>query len=187
METWIVVDEEYLSYLREYDPRVPFSNYGADKMKPFFGELFSIGDLVYITPISHPQARHNKMKNAPDFQKVYAPDKNSAVGDRLIAVVNLKYMIPIPKDMITPLVYADIEQHRTFKTEQDKSKYIDLLKTELEIIKKSNIVNKASRLYNLKINYPDNVIAQRCIDFKLLETKAMLYSDSKFQKLQDDE
>ena len=32
---WLVIDEDYLSYLRSVENRIPFSNYGNDKYKPF--------------------------------------------------------------------------------------------------------------------------------------------------------
>ena len=50
---WKVVDEAYLNYLRCYESRIPFSNYGEDKYKPFFGALFDLDDEIsYITQIS---------------------------------------------------------------------------------------------------------------------------------------
>ncbi len=58
MQNWVIIDEKYLDFLRAAEPRIPFSDYGTDKYKPFFGVLFEIGDLVYVTQISHAQPRH---------------------------------------------------------------------------------------------------------------------------------
>ena len=55
---WLVIDEKYLDYLRETENRIPFSDYGKDKYKPFFGILFETEDFYYVTQISHPQRRH---------------------------------------------------------------------------------------------------------------------------------
>ena len=33
---WIDIDDKYLDYLREFEKRIPYSDYGTDKMKPFF-------------------------------------------------------------------------------------------------------------------------------------------------------
>ena len=48
---WCTVEEKYLKYLRSYEKRIHETNYGISKFKPFFGKLFEIGDLVYITQV----------------------------------------------------------------------------------------------------------------------------------------
>jgi protein AbiQ len=55
------------------------------------------------------------MKNQPDFFKIYDLQNLS----RLIAVVNLNYMFPIPKSEVTPFVKKDIDTYRTFKLEEE--------------------------------------------------------------------
>ena len=60
---WINVNEKYLDFLRSFEKRIPRTDYGSDKYKPFFGILFEKDDLFYITQISHAQPRHLKMKN----------------------------------------------------------------------------------------------------------------------------
>ena len=52
MQNWVIVDEKYLDYLRGFEPRIPHSNYGEAKLKPFFGALFEVDELVSQT--SHP-------------------------------------------------------------------------------------------------------------------------------------
>ena len=64
---WINVNEDYLDYLRETEGRIPRTDYGTDKYKPFFGILFEVGDLYYITQVSHPQQRHRNLKQQKDF------------------------------------------------------------------------------------------------------------------------
>lgn len=46
---WLVIDEKYLDYLRQEDSRIPKSNYGKDKYKPFFGTLFETEEFYYVT------------------------------------------------------------------------------------------------------------------------------------------
>ncbi len=77
---WCTVDEKFLDYIRAYEGRIPNIDYGADKLKPFFGALFEIGDLVYITQVSCEKKRHHTMKENADFVKLYD-------GNKLIAVV----------------------------------------------------------------------------------------------------
>lgn len=90
---WINVNESYLDYLRNSESRIPRTDYGDDRYKPFFGILFEKNNLYYITQISHAQSRHKNMKQQKDFYKIYDP----AISNRLIAVINLNYMFPIPK------------------------------------------------------------------------------------------
>ena len=175
MQDWIIVDEDYLNFLRSYESRIPFSDYGADKFKPFFGVLFEIDDLVYVTQISHVQPRHYKMRNSLDFYKIFLYDKSTKISNRLAAVVNLNYMFPVPKTMVQILKYGDINNHRAFSSPQERSKYINLLKMEMNEINKMNLGVKAQKLYRLKINHPEHNVSKRCIDFKFLESKVCEY------------
>ena len=44
---WIHVNENYLDYLRNVEKRIPKTDYGTDKYKPFFGVLFEKDGLYY--------------------------------------------------------------------------------------------------------------------------------------------
>lgn len=172
---WINVNEKYLDYLRETERRIPKTDYGTDKYKPFFGVLFEVGDLYYITQVSHPQDRHRKLKQQKDFFKLF--DQN--IRGRLIAVVNLNYMFPIPKEQTSPFVKKNIHTYRTFKTEKEKSQYIDLLDTELAIINSMDLGIKAQELYKLKYDSLEDEVSKRCIDFKVMEQLARKYGKDK--------
>lgn len=167
---WYTVDEEFLKGIRKYEPRIPKTDYGPDKFKPFFGALFEIGDLVYITQVSHAQARHSKISENYDFIKLYD-------GKRLIAVVNLNYMFPVPRKKLIDVTYKNIQDFRTFVDENERSKYIAFLKKEMKQLKEKNVSDKAKRLYNLKYDYPDHEVSKRCIDFKDIEKKCREYDD----------
>ena len=176
MQKWVTVDEKYLDLLRGIDNRVPFSDYGKDKFKPFFGTLFEKDDFVYVVAISHAQDKHKAMKNAPDFLKIFIRDNKSNNGEKLAAVVNLRYMIPVPKAILEDLKYSDVDKHRCFKNEKEKSAYIDLMEKELASINAIGIEGKAEKLYSLKNNYPENNISKRCLNFSDLEDAAGKYS-----------
>ncbi len=167
---WLVIDEKYLNYLRKTEHRIPKSNYGNDKYKPFFGVLFETDDFYYVTQVSHPQKRHLEMKANEDFKKIYEPKRN-----RLIAVVNLNYMFPIPKSLYEKLQYKNIDQHRFFENDQAKSKYISLMKTELKVINKMGLEKAAKKIYENKYNNPGNELSKRCINFKDMENLALSY------------
>ena len=165
---WINVNEKYLDYLREYEKRIPYSDYGENKYKPFFGALFETDELIYITQISHAQERHKKMKQQKDFYKIHDTD----VPTRLIAVVNLNYMFPIPRCETSLFEKKDIASYRSFSDEKEKSKYIDLLDKEIKVINTLNLERAAEELYRMKYTYPDSFVAQRCLDYKTLEKYA---------------
>ena len=84
---WKIVNEDYLNYLRHNETRIPHSNYGEDKYKPFFGILFETNDFYYVTQISHAKNRHELMKENVDFHKIYHPKNN-----KLLAVVIKNYI-----------------------------------------------------------------------------------------------
>lgn len=162
MKKWTYIDEKYLAQLRSIEPRIPFSNYGCDKFKPFFGVLFTVNNLSYVTQVSSPKPKHKHINNQKDFKKIY---KNG----RLICVVNLNYMFPIPTKLLVDVKYKDIDKYRKFNNNKERSKYISLLKDELSIINQMNIEKDAKALYQLKNNYPEDTISKRCLDFKQLE------------------
>lgn len=173
MQKWKYIDEQYLNYLRKYESRIPHSNYGDYKMKPFFGELFSINDLVYVTQVSSPKPRHKALKEQLDFRKMY--DKHG----RLISVINLNFMFPVPKNYLFDIEYKNIDNYRKFNNPIQKSKYIQLLKIQLKILNTSiDIESLAKQVYDLKINQPNSSIAIRSFDFKKLEEYAVHFNNN---------
>lgn len=169
---WINVNENYLDYLRQAENRIPRTDYGTNRYKPFFGILFEVGDLYYVTQVSHAQPRHYNLKQQKDFYKIFDPKNRN----RLIAVINLNYMFPIPKSETSPFKKSEIHTYRTFDSDTEKSKYIDLLDMELSVINSMDIGTKAKSLYDLKYNEPNHVVSKRCIDFKNMEQLAMKYN-----------
>ena len=59
---WINVNEKYLDYLRAFEGRIPRTDYGSDKYKPFFCILFETEDFYYIT-------LHRCLMHNPDIKK----------------------------------------------------------------------------------------------------------------------
>ena len=176
---WYFINNDYINYLKRFESRIPNVDYGSDKLKPFFGSLFEIGNLVYVAQVSHPKERHKTLKSSKDFIKIY--NKYD-----LIAVVNLNYMFPVLKEELINITYKDIDKFRSFKNSLEKSKYINLLKKELKEINNSNIDLKAKRLYTFKYQFPDDKISKRCFDFKKLEELSKVYyKDLKLDNIQD--
>ena len=86
-------------------------------------------------------------------------------------------MFPIHKSLVKDLEYKDIDQHRTFKSEHEKSQYIDLLSKEMGAINKINMEGKAKSLYYRKATFPDDFVSKRCIDFRKMELFAQKYME----------
>ncbi|MDR1701246.1 MAG: type III toxin-antitoxin system ToxN/AbiQ family toxin [Sporomusaceae bacterium] len=168
---WKYVDEEYLNWIRiKYEARIPNTDYGEGKYKPFFGSLFRIGELIYVTQVSSPKPRHNKLKNSIDFFKIHRP-----VSDILIAVVNLNFMFPVHESLVKDIEYRDIDKYCSFKNTDEKNKYIDLMRVEMQEINKLDIVTASKRLYQLKYDKPNHNASLRCFDFKNLEKASLKY------------
>ncbi|MCL2416048.1 MAG: type III toxin-antitoxin system ToxN/AbiQ family toxin [Defluviitaleaceae bacterium] len=168
------VDEKFLKWLRSnHESRIPYTDYGSDAYKPFFGVLFEIGEMVYITQISSPKPRHRALKDLPDFHRIYNPKSNELIG-----VVNLNFMFPIHKSLIYDLLYEDIHTYRSFSNEKEKSKYIDLMQIQLKEINKLPVAKNAKIIYDLKYYKPKHPVSKRCFDFKKLESACAEYTQN---------
>jgi protein AbiQ len=176
MVTWKIINEDYTDFLRDnYEKRIPETDYGSDKLKPFFGELFRVGDLVYVTQVTSPKPSLINLKQSIDFYKIYQNKK-------LISCVNLNYMFPVPISELNNMDYKDIDNYVNFKDEQAKSKYIQLLKYELSIINTLNLETSAMDLYRRKYDKPQDKVSLRCFDFKNLEIGAKEWETNKLKK-----
>ena len=165
---WYTINNTFLSYLRDIEKRIPYTNYGVGKLKPFFGSLFEVGDLVYLTQVSHPKTKHNAMKENIDFLKLFD-------GQKLIAVVNLNYIFPVHKSKLIHVEYKNIGNFVSFANDYLKGNYITLLKREMKEIHLKDIASQALSLYKFKYEFPNNMVSKRCFDFKLLEEKCLEY------------
>ncbi|MDR2903792.1 MAG: type III toxin-antitoxin system ToxN/AbiQ family toxin [Clostridiales bacterium] len=171
---WKIPDKTYLDYLRTtYDNRIPKTEYGESTFKPFFGELFNIGEVIYLTQISHPQPRHDTLRNNKDFIKIYRPSSN-----RLMTIINLNYMFPIHKSLISDLDYSKIGLYMNFANKEDQRKRISFLNIQLREINKLDLAVKAKDLYTHKYTFPDDAVSKRCFDFKKLEAGCLAYIES---------
>ena len=168
IDNWKIIDEDYLNYLRSYETRIPLTDYGTDHVKPFFGALFEIDNLVYVTQISSAKERHKKLKNTIDFHKYY-------MNNKLIGVVNLNYMFPVPNNLLHNLIYSQIEKYRSFNDNFEKNKYINFLKKQLVEIQKLGLEKDAQKVYQIKDNIPSHPVARRSFDFHNLEKLAKAY------------
>lgn len=172
---WCTISEKYINYLKKYDSRIPDIDYGTDKYKPFFSPLFEKNGLIYVSQVSSKKERHLKMKESIDFIKIFDKENKG-----LLAVVNLNYMFPVPKNEIIEVKYKEIDNFRTFKDFSQKTKYIKLLQYQMKVIKNKNIEKLALTVYK---DVNTNIfLKNRCLPFTLLEEKALEYPKIKEQE-----
>lgn len=159
----VCIDTNYCNYLRNFDSKVPY-NFDKKAKRPFVGALFKVNHFMYFAPLSSPKPKHLKLKSKLDFLKID--------GGKLGAI-NFNNMLPVTKKNITK-----IDLDKICKNKEEK-KYIKLLKEQIFWLNRHDkkILDKSKRLYNQYINGTLNKnIAERCCDFKLLETKCLEYS-----------
>lgn len=75
--------------------------------------------------------------------------------------------------------YMKILMIVSFNTDEIRSKYINLLKTELKIIQTLPLEDAARKLYYRKYSKSDDKVSVRCFDFKLLESGAVAWIEDK--------
>ena len=163
---WYLVDKDYINYLKSFDAKVGDVDYG-ESIKPYIGIVFEMNDTNYYVPISSAKAKHHSMSNSVDFLKV-------EVAGRLLAVINLNNMIPVPDKCLTLIKYDEVANYRHFSTNKEKVDYVYLLQLEKKFLdaNEETIKEKAEKLYNKRNKNPKSNLAKRCCDFQMLEEKS---------------
>lgn len=54
---WYVVNKEYINYLKQFDSRVGYVEYG-ERLKLHVGILLAVGTFNYYVPISSAKPKH---------------------------------------------------------------------------------------------------------------------------------
>ena len=69
---WMILDADYMEYLKRIDPHIPDHDYGPDHIKPFYGPLIRKDGICYVAGVSHyiPD-KHDKIPANLTFQKLY--------------------------------------------------------------------------------------------------------------------
>mgnify|MGYP002580640988 CR=1 FL=1 len=150
-----IVKEDYINYLKKFDDNIRDNK---NESRPYIGILLEVNGMNYIAPLASPKEKHKSMKNNIDFFKL----ENGDLG-----VINLNNMIPVHKENIVE--YNFEERHNR--------KYSILLTKQIRFINKNEdvIKNKANKLYN-KVISGRSFIAKRCVNFELIEKKALEYN-----------
>lgn len=114
------------------------------------------------------------MKNTVDFHKIIDSDEN-----KLLAVLNINNMIPIPDEYVKRLYYTELEKYKKFDNDKAKQIYEDLLRKELKEINSISkiLVSKVEKLHMLYIKDPKSKLSSRCCNFPLLEESASKFKE----------
>lgn len=171
---WYIVDKGYINYLKRFDSRVGYVEYG-ERIKLHVGILLTVGNFNYYVPISSAKPKHQRMSNSLDFHKL-----QDEITGYLYAVLNINNMIPVPKDCIIQLKYDQVQNFRSFDSEKERIDYIYLLQKEKALIDNVQIIiqGKAAKLYEKCCNNPHSSLAARCCNFRLLEEKCRSYCNT---------
>ena len=150
-----IVKEDYINYLKKFDINIRDNK---NESRPYIGILLEVNGMNYIAPLASPKEKHKTMKNNIDFIKL----ENGDLG-----VINLNNMIPVHKENIVEYNFE----------ESYNKKYSSLIKKQLRFINKNEneIKNKANKLYK-KVISGKSFIAKRCVNFILIEKKALEYN-----------
>lgn len=150
------IRDSYIDFLRKFDSENV--KYNKKEKRPYIGILLQIEKLKYFAPLASPKPKHKRMKNNIDFVKIDNGDKG---------VINLNNMIPVVDEAI---ILYDI-------LNEEDEKYKNLLLDQLKFINQNadKIVVKAKKLYHKVTNF-DTHLNKRCVKFKLLEEKCILYT-----------
>lgn len=148
------VNPDYLEFLYKIDSEVYYAPSYRKATKPFIGIVVLIDNVDYFIPLTSAKPKHLKWKNVSDQHFIiYEVVDNKIIkkGDlskpysetqsiRLLAVLDFKKMIPVPKTCYKPINFRDISDY----------KYVSLLKKEYQFCLsiKSKLLQKAVSLYN---------------------------------------
>ena len=151
------IDEEYIDYMCQFDKHI-FHNKQAHQQnkRKFIGVLFKVGALDYFAPLSSFKPKHKTMDDRIYFMKIGT-----------YCVINLSSMFPVHKESCHIVDIFNVEDE----------KYKQLLLTEARHIRtiEQKIVKNATTLYDLVTRQKNQGLIKICVDFKLLEQKALEY------------
>lgn len=147
------VSEQYIDYLKLFEPKIPNINYGTNN-KFVCGIVLSVDGFDYFAPISSFKKQ----------QKTNILIKNS--NGETVSSIRFSFMFPIPK---TEIKIKDFSK--------EEYKYRRLLLEEWQYCNsiKDKIISKANYIYKRYNSGYDKMLTKNCCNFKLLENKSLAY------------
>ncbi len=154
------IDEKYLDFLRNFDSRVPRSDYTTHD-KFFCGVVLVIGNNIpYYAPVSH--------FNTPQQTNIPIYDKGSK---KVLSTVRFFFMIPV-----MPQVITRVDVKTLYNTDPSYAILVD--KEYSYCSTHEALLNKrAEAVYKIGCN-KNHVFNKLCCDFKKLEGVFRTYNVS---------
>ena len=142
------VNKDYISFLKQYDPKIPDVEYSGDHNKFLCGVLFELNGRSYFAPIS----------SFAKQQKTNFLIKNR--NGRITSSIRFSFMFPAPASQV-----------RVKDFSKEEPKYRRLLQEEYAFCNKNKekIVNLATYIYHAAISGKDPVIQKNCCNFTEVE------------------
>ena len=162
------VSDEYIDYLRKYEPNV-YSNKEGNRThtRKYIGTVFKMNGMNYFVPMSSPKETDYQVAGSGKVIKksivpiIRITEKNNGVKE-LKGTLRISHMIPVPEDQL--LLYdLDNEVDADYKA---------LVHSEAIFIRKNaaKIQNNAELLYKQKqINDESAGYVKHALDYKHLE------------------
>ncbi len=174
------VDEVYVNTLNKIDSEVYYNTTGYDR-KPYIGIIVVSGGYNYFIPLSSAKPKHKTWKNVTEYnylvyefvdvskmteKSIYVAKKDSSEVKHIVAVLEIRKMIPVPDGLYHEIDIAKIPD----------AAYRDLLKKEYRFLKPlfTTIQKKANNIYQFQIK-TGKVFPLFC-DFRKLETICDTYT-----------
>lgn len=180
----VTINTQYLAALSNVSPEVHYAPSGYEN-KPYLGILISANNIEYVIPLSSAKSKHKTWKNVNNevyliyehtlltnlsSTDIWSPLQNSNEVKHILAVLDIKKMIPVKSGLYTKTVLNPQANDST-----ELIKYKDLLNKEysfcLKIIDK--VIGKANALYTRQIKTGN--VQRYCCDFKALEQVCNTY------------
>lgn len=155
MLSFYFIDKKYADYLRDFEAKVPNTDYDTHR-KFVCGVVLQVNGVKYYAPISHDTTKRQT--------SLLIYDKGKAISS-----IKFCFMIPVIDSAITRMNFKAIEQI--------DYKYANLLRTEYKYCLKiqDKIKEKALSVYKIGCN-KNHAQNSHCCDFKLLEEICKKYS-----------
>lgn len=172
------VDDAYVKCLYSQDNEVFYDTNYANK--PYIGIVVLNNNYHYFIPLTSAKPKHTKWKNItktnyliyerhngiPDFNGVFKIDQSNNTYKQILAVLEIKKMIPVPISVFHEIVFSQIMD----------ADYRHLLLKEYHFLKfyKKDIFQKAENIYKEQIT--TGVIKPFHCNYKFLESICDSYS-----------
>lgn len=168
------LNEKYIDYLHSIDNKVRNSK-GKDYQfsRKYVGVILKINNFKYFAPLSSGKSEKDYFPNG-EIRPSVVPlirivKENKDKTKSLLGKIQLSNMIPIVDENLTKIY--DINNEKDIK-------YKIMVYNEIKFINKNKdlIIKNAKKLYQHKSQNLDIGYVKNTVDFKLLEEKALEYS-----------